>query len=435
MRDIIIVGFVLGSVPICLVNPYYGVLVWTWIAYFNPHRYAWGFAYDFPVAQAIAIPTIAGTLFAIFKGRVNKHAFTRETFLLILLWVWFVVSLLYARQSSLFQHHIEESMHQFQTLTKIMFMTLLMILLVDSKKKLRYLFLLTALSFAVLAVKGLIFGLRTPGDSRVWGPPDSFISHNNTMALAMNMSLPMFFFMADVVESKALRRLLRVAFFGGIVCVILSYSRGGLLGLSVVLLAISMKSRKKILAGALVIFCAFMILTFAPAAWMQRMTKFAHGELDNSAEGRLHAWGFAYELAKDNPITGGSFSTFTPELYERYAPSADPMMYQGPHSIYFQVLGELGFCGAAIWVALLLSTIFSLRRLRNKLKMFPEEKWAVASSNMFEVAIYGFMVSGAFLGVAYFDYYFQLIAGTIVLKLLFRRDMMTFKQRPQEDML
>jgi probable O-glycosylation ligase (exosortase A-associated) len=421
MRDLIIIGFVLGSAPVCLVNPYYGVMVWTWIAYFNPHRYAWGLAYNFPVAQVIALPTLVGTVFAIARGRVNKHVITRETILMLFLWIWFLISFLNAMNSPALLHHIEESQRQFQNLSKILLMTFLMVLVIDSKPRLRYLFILTALSFSALAIKGLLFGLRTAGEARVWGPPDSFIADNNSMALAMNMSLPIFFFMAKVVENKNLRRVLRIAFISGIFCVILSYSRGGLLGLSAVLGAIAMKSNKKIISIFLIVVCVFMILTFAPAKWMDRMTKFAHGELDNSAEGRLHAWYFAFQLAKDKPLTGGSFNTFTPELYQKYAPDPDPMMYQGPHSIYFQVLGELGFAGAAIWAALVLSCIFSLRSLRKKLRRY-SDPWMVASTHMFEVAIYAFMVSGAFLGVAYFDYFFQLVAGTVVLKILFRRD-------------
>ena len=57
MRDLIVLAIVFLSVPIALFRPYYGVLVWVWIAYFNPHRFTWTYAYNFPVAMTIAIPT------------------------------------------------------------------------------------------------------------------------------------------------------------------------------------------------------------------------------------------------------------------------------------------------------------------------------------------------------------------------------------------
>jgi putative inorganic carbon (HCO3(-)) transporter len=64
MRDFIVLAIVLGSAPICLFRPYYGVLLWVWIAYFNPHRFTWSYAYDFPVAMVIAVPTLMGLFFA-----------------------------------------------------------------------------------------------------------------------------------------------------------------------------------------------------------------------------------------------------------------------------------------------------------------------------------------------------------------------------------
>src|SRR5580658_4483397 len=75
MRDVIVLAIILGSSPICLFSPYYGILVWTWIAYFNPHRFTYGIAYHFPVAVPIAIPTIVGT---IFTRQKNRRIFTIE---------------------------------------------------------------------------------------------------------------------------------------------------------------------------------------------------------------------------------------------------------------------------------------------------------------------------------------------------------------------
>jgi hypothetical protein len=41
---------------------------------------------------------------------------------------------------------------------------------------------------------------------------------------------------------------------------------------------------------------------------------------------------------------------------------------------------------------------------------------------MIETGLLGYMVSGAFLGLAYFDLYFELIALVIVIKILYRRE-------------
>jgi len=46
MRDLFVLAVVFGSVPVILARPWIGVLVWSWLAYMNPHRLAWGIARD-----------------------------------------------------------------------------------------------------------------------------------------------------------------------------------------------------------------------------------------------------------------------------------------------------------------------------------------------------------------------------------------------------
>src|SRR6266851_6447510 len=244
MRDLIILAFILGSVPVCLFNPYYGVLMWTWIAYFNPHRYAWGIAYDFPVAQMIAVPTLLGTLFA---HGMNRRLFTREAILLVLLWLWFCFTMFHAAQVPAFAGHIADGMEQFKQVNKILLMTIPTILLVSSKERLKRLLLLIAFSFGVRATFGAMFVFQTSGEYRVYGPADSFIADNNSFALALNMVLPMIFFLARDEQNRWLRRALYFVFGCSIVCVISTYSRGGFLGLAVVLAAIAIKTRRKVL--------------------------------------------------------------------------------------------------------------------------------------------------------------------------------------------
>jgi probable O-glycosylation ligase (exosortase A-associated) len=306
-------------------------------------------------------------------------------------------------------------------------MTFVLILIVTSKKRLEVLFIVTALCFGALAIKGTLFGVRTEGGFRVWGPPDSFVYDNNDLGLALNMTLPMMYFLARETSSKRLRRVLWICFFSSVLAVILTYSRGALLGLAVVLGIICMRSNRKFIAGALLIVFVCFVLAFAPPAWMDRMGNFAHGELDESAQGRLHAWQFAFELAFRYPITGGGFETFTPELERRFTPQ---FAFAGPHSIYFQTLGEQGFVGLAIFLFLLAGCFFSLWRIRRQVRGQPSLSWIANYSMMLETCLLGYVVSGAFLPRAYFDLWFQLAAATALLKILYRQELASLAGEP-----
>jgi putative inorganic carbon (HCO3(-)) transporter len=416
MRDYIVLAIIFGAAPICFFRPYFGILMWVWVSYFNPHRFAWGMAHDFPVAMLIGGATLAGIPFA--KG-TNRRVFTLQTFLLLMMWAWYGVTTLHVANDPVLIHHLDDSKFELVRISKILLMSFLIIWLVSSKEKLRNLCLVTAFSFGFFAVKGALFVWNTSGQFRVYGPPDSFIEDNNALGLALNMSLPMFYFLARNESKKWVRLVLHLMFFCGIVAVILTYSRGALLGLGVVLLSLALKSKQKVLAGVLLIACAGTVLTFAPAAWMDRMGNFFHGNLDSSAELRLNAWRFAIELTKEYPITGGGLQTFTVELYHRFTPQLE---FAGAHSIYFQTLGEHGFVGLGLLLFLLGSSLASLSTLRRRARLSPSTEWIVPYTHMLEVSLLAYMISGAFLELAYFDLFYQIIASLIVLKILYWRE-------------
>jgi probable O-glycosylation ligase (exosortase A-associated) len=416
MRSALVMAIILGSIPICFFSPYFGIVMWSWIAYLNPHRFTYGMAYDFPVAYAIGLPTLAGLLFA--QDR-NRQIFTKETILLLALWTWFGITLLYAMNVPIFVTHIASAKLQMIKVSKILLMTLVSLIVVTSREKLRSLCLVIAFSIGALCVKGAMFGLRTSGESRVWGPPDSFLADNNALGLTINMTLPIFFFLAREEKNVWFRWLLRICFVSGILASILTYSRGALLGLAVALAAIAVKSRRKFLSGVALTLCAIIVVSYAPEKWMDRMGEFLQGKLDSSAQGRLNAWHFAVVFTESYPITGGGFQTFTPDLFERFTPE---LTFAGPHSIYFQVLGEHGYVGLFLFLLLLATAWRTLRNLRKPTWLLPSTIWVINYSHMLESSLYAFMVSGAFLPLAYFDYFFQIVALIIVTKIIYLRE-------------
>lgn len=423
MRDAVVLIVILGSVPFCFVRPFYGVLMWTWIAYFNPHRYAWTqTVYNFPVAMVVAVPTLIGLL---FERKLNRNILTRESALIPMLWIWMCVSLLYATQVPLFTGHIHSGTDRLTQITKILLMTFVTMLVVNSKPRLRQLVLVIALSLGVRALWASVFGIQTGGDFRVYGPHDSFLSDNNDFALGLNMTLPLMYFLIPGERRRWARIGLWACFLATILCVILTYSRGGLLGLATVLILIVLMSRHRIIAFSSLSIVALLILSFVPVAWTIRMDKMAHGEVDSSMMQRMIAWRTGWNLAMDHPITGGGLEAFPDvAVFQHYEPEPMPGGREsaGPHSIYFQVVGELGFPGLALFVLLLGSCLFSLQVLRHQARRRDRFHWAIPYTQMFQISLAAFIVSGAFLGRAYFDLWFEIVACIVVLRLLYKRE-------------
>jgi probable O-glycosylation ligase (exosortase A-associated) len=422
MRDFLLVVVMLGSAPICLVNPSFGVMMWYWVSYFNPHRFTWSYGYNLPVAFIIAVPTLVGT---VFGQKSLRSLAVRESLLLVLLWVWFAFTYLHARGVALFALHMDQAEYEMVHISKILLMTFVMIIVITTSEKLRWVMLVTGGSLGLLAVKGTLFGLRE-GGARISGPPNSFLDDNNALGLALNMCIPILFFLAREEKNTKLKWFLRICFLCAILGVILTYSRGGLLGLAVVVTAITLKTRHKVAGAFFMVVAAFLILTFAPSAWMDRMSRFAKGDLDSSANERLVAWETAWHFAHDYPLTGGGFNTLPDEtVFQRYQlrPLPEGFKSTAPHSIYFQLLADHGFIGLALFLAVIASCFWSLRRVRRVAQALPVARHLINYTHMIEVAVLGFMVSGAFLGFVYLDVIYQMVGTVVVLKVLLRNEL------------
>lgn len=116
-RDLLVTLSVLCALPFCVVRPWVGLLVWSWLAYMNPHRLAWGFAHDLPFSQLVGAATIVGVVFA--KDR-KPFLMCREHLLLGVLWIWFFLS-------SVGAVYPEEAWEKFSEVSKILLMALLVV--------------------------------------------------------------------------------------------------------------------------------------------------------------------------------------------------------------------------------------------------------------------------------------------------------------------
>jgi putative inorganic carbon (HCO3(-)) transporter len=420
MRAIALLIIIVGSIPVCVASPFYGILMWYWTSYFNPHRFTWGFMYDFPVALAVAAPTLLGVIFC----RKNlRSLLTVESVLLLALWAWYWITYVNALTIPTFAGHIKEAQYEMSHISKIFLMTFVMIVLINSRKRLYWVMLVSAGSLGLLALKDALFGIRTGGEFRVWGPPDSFLTDNNAFGLAINVSLPILFLLAREEKRRWLRLGLYLCFVAGVISVLLTYSRGGLLGLAMVLGSLTLYSRHKSLAIGMMIVTAGLVLCFAPPSWMDRMGEFAHGNLDATANQRLVSWGTAWNFAHDYPVMGGGFETLPDiTIYQRYQPRPlpDGLPSSGPHSIYFQLLADQGFVGLGLFLTLTACCFWTLRRVRWIAGRFDHTRYLVNYSVMLEIAMLAFLTSGAFLGFIYLDLIYQVIGTIIVLKALLR---------------
>jgi probable O-glycosylation ligase (exosortase A-associated) len=411
LRGIILLLWFIPSIPMCFFRPFYGIVVWTIIAFTSPQWYTWGAASLLPWAVLAAIPTMAG--FVVYCGKNWGRFSSREGFFICLLWGWFAVTTIVALNVPLFQHHRDDTISEFSYVSKVFLMFFLTIGIVDTFSRLRTLVVVIASCFGIFILKSAPFLIRTGGSDRIYGPQMSMIADNNDFGLALNMTLPFFFFLAQTESDKRLKRLWQLLFVLTIPTILFTYSRGALLGLVVILTLMILRLKQRLVLIPVAIAAVVVMSYVAPETWKQRMNPSSDNVMDKSAQGRINAWKFAINLIGDYPITGGGFGTFTRPLFLLYAP--DPADFHGPHSVYFSLLGEHGIVGLLLFLTLIASCFYSLYVIIKWAKFHGDEV-ALSFAHMFRFSLVGFLTSGFFLGRAYFDYLYTIIACIVVLQ-------------------
>jgi probable O-glycosylation ligase (exosortase A-associated) len=407
VRATLVLLIILGSLPFTLQQPWIGVLTFSWISYMNPHKYAWGIARTFPVAFIVALVTIAGMYITKDRVKLPKDWALR---LIGCLWVLFVITTIFAINQ-------EEAWGQLNKVSKILLMTFVTVKLINSPSKLRYLMLVIAFSIGLIGLKGAIWAISSGGVNRVYGPDGSFLADNNDLALALNMTLPLMLYLSKDEPRTWLRWGLKTCFVGSIIAVIFTYSRGGFLAMVLVGFMLLIKARYKALA-VITLFVGVLALAFiVPQQWTDRMDTIKQGEeQDASAHGRVNAWRAATNIALQRPLTGGGFQVFVPWIFEQYAP--EPWNFHDVHSNYFEMLGEQGFIGLGLYMSLLFYCLVTASTLKWRIRRDPKLVWAQYFPDMLQVAILAYMLGGTFLGRAYFDLYYHLVASIVILKSL-----------------
>ena len=404
MRDIAILLFVLGSLPFILKRPWYGIMLWVWLGVMNPHKLSWGFAYDFPFAQLVAVITL---LALIFEGRKWQFPWGPPTVFLLLFALWMTVS-------SIFALYPDNIMSTWTKVMKMLFMVFVAFVALYERKHLEWLVWTIVISLGFYGVKGGIFTITGGAVDRVYGPPTTFIEENNTLAVALLMVIPLMWYLGTYAK----KRWVKWAFMGSMVCcaaaALGSYSRGAFVTIVVMSIFFWFKSRQKMKLALLMLLVTPFLITMLPEKWFHRMDTISTYEEDESSMGRINAWQNAFNLAKDRPLVGGGFDIYNAKVFSRYAPEPDKV--HAAHSIYFSALGEHGWVGLSFFILCFVSTwrtgSWIVRHTKNKPHLKREQELAT----MVQVSLIAYAVGGAFLSLLYFDVPYYLIIVLVLLK-------------------
>ena len=403
MRDLLIVSIVGVMAAMALKRPWIGVMLWTWISIMNPHRYAWGFAYSAPLAAVAAAVTLLG----LFLTRERQSPFQGPPM------VWFLLLTLAITFSWLLGMDPAGDYEQWNKVMKIYFMTFVAAALLFSKHHIIAFAWVSAGSLAVLGVKGGVFTILTGGNYRTWGPTGSFIQDNNEFALALIMAIPLLHFLQLQVRKAWVRHGISAAMLLCAASALGSHSRGALLAIAAMGAMFWWRSKKKGPIALMIGVVVLALLPMMPEHWWSRMDTIRTYEEDASAMGRINAWIVAFEVAKHH-LFGAGMSYQHEILFMLYGVYDQKTL--AAHSIYFQILGNHGFIGLFLYLAMWVSAYRMAGWLNRNARDNPESRWAADLGAMAQVCFVGFAVGGAFLSLSYFDLPYNVMVMVVLAK-------------------
>ena len=391
MRDIALSIVVLVGLVWTVRMPFVGILMWAWITLINPHQLAFGFSQTFQINLLVAVVTMFAWGFS-RERKMPPLDVTFALFLLFFVWVTF---------NSFFAVSPSSTWPMWNRTWRLMLFGVFVAVAATNRVRIHALIMVWVLSLCFYGVKGGGFTLLTGGGNHVEGPPNSTISDNNQLALAILMALPLANYLRTNSVNPLTRRALLAAMILSLVAVLGSYSRGAFIALGGLLVLAFFRSKRKwaypLVAAAVVV----PALLFMPAGYFDRMNTIQTANEDSSFQGRLNAWGVAFGYASDHfPLGAGFDGPQQGQIFAHYAPGKES---HAAHSIYFQVLGDNGFAGLAIYLTLLFVMFFNSMSIRRMAKGRADFAWAYDLAGMLQLTMFVFCLGGAALSFAYYD--------------------------------
>lgn len=403
VRDLILLFAFVAIIPFIFKRPVVGALAYALVSLMNPHRMAYGFAQNFPFAMLLCVITLAAV---VISREPKKLPMSPGVLMLLIFFSWTTITTIFAQMPA-------AAWSDWDRVSKIMLMIFVTIMTVRTRKDVQLLAAVVALSLGFWGIKSGLFVIFSGGGEGVLGPKASFISDNNTLALALVTITPLLVYLLTQTHTKWTRRAVLGMAALTVLGAIGSYSRGALLGAFMMGFFLWLKSTHKLKTGIAFLLLVPVVVLSMPEEWMGRMHTIQTYSEDASAMGRINSWQFAVNIANEF-VLGGGPNVFSPYMFMLYAP--DPERYYDAHSIYFQIIGEQGYIGLAIFL-----TMFAVAwRTGSRVIRFCRGKddlaWALTLARMCHVSIIGYLTAGAFLTLAYYDLIYYVMAILITLE-------------------
>jgi O-antigen ligase len=256
-------------------------------------------------------------------------------------------------------------------------------------------------------------GSEETNTQRVGGAIKGLFDNSNDLALHLVTMTPLAF-MLGLENKNPLRKIL---FWGitllMIAAVIITFSRGGFLGLIAMALLLVRKigRRNKSMALAALVLGVVFFLAVAPGAYAGRLATIfdSASDLTGSSSQRTEVLKRSFWVTLRYPVTGVGLGNF-------HHKSAQEL---GTHNAYTQVSSEMGIAAMVVYLIFLIHPLRKLRMMEREMFERNENSRYYYFAIGLQASLVGYMVASFFAAVAYQWYIYYLVAYAIALRRIY----------------
>lgn len=424
MRDLLILCLLPVMLYTMAQRPFIAVGMWLWTALFFPNGWVYG-------AASVVRFNLLFTGVAILSYLAYKH---KPKVRLGAIGALALTFFLWTTLSTATTIGLPDVAWEYWTrFMKVMMLFVFVLLAVKDKLHVDFLLWCVVLSVGFYADLEALKFIASGGGHKIVGMAGHVLGDRNELSVAFVMTLPLCYYLLGEYGHRS--KLARLALLGTMaalaVAVIGTQSRGGFIALLALVGYMYIKSDRKILMTILIAAIAVGLSYVVTDDWSSRIDTISTAETDDSFMGRVVAWKLSFIMAMQHPFLGGGFKSL--EYFPNWAALSkdffsypwfytgtllpNPTVARAAHSVYFQLLGEHGFVGLALYVSLLAGSFFTAGRVSRTARRAGAPAWIPNAATMIQLSIFAFGLGGAALSFAYFDLIFALFALVAVFDL------------------
>jgi probable O-glycosylation ligase (exosortase A-associated) len=419
LRTLFLISCYLAIFGLATGAPFVLTLGYEWVELLRPAGIVYGFAKSIPFALLIGVPAI-GSYF-LFDRRDAPRA-GPVTILTAMLAVWVTLTTTWAAVP-------EAAWSKWDPTLKTLLFSLFIPFVIRSRNQIEAFVQVYIFSLAANVVTFGAKTLLTGGGYREYlglSATNKLMGEGADLAMASLVMVPFILFVMKHGRIFPKTSWVTAGYVGLIVLALATtigtHERTGLVGMLVLGATVWWYTRYKFRMGLLCLAAAVAIAIAAPASWYDRMSTITADAADRSSQVRLLVWKWTLDYVKVHPF-GGGFEVYLIDEISTQREDGTGFTQHGRafHSAYFEMLGEHGWPGIALFLAIIAAAFSGLRQSSRIARKNPEYTWVGDLSRALRCCLLINLACGAFIEIGFEPIIWYLIALSFAVREYLRR--------------